>query len=145
MVIPVLQYATVAQLVEQRIRNAQAVGSSPTSSSRLSLDAICVWAQFLFWFLFASRADIFLSTQPKPTEKSRGLFCIPTTGAAITHWLGSQSFGTAYSSYRQDTRDSRKNHSPGVLFCEIHRFLLKFCISTHIKCCIFLVIFPLKQ
>ena len=25
--------ATVAQLVEQRIRNAQAVGSSPTSSS----------------------------------------------------------------------------------------------------------------
>ena len=26
-------YATVAQLVEQRIRNAQAVGSSPTSSS----------------------------------------------------------------------------------------------------------------
>ena len=27
-------YATVAQLVEQRIRNAQAVGSSPTSSSR---------------------------------------------------------------------------------------------------------------
>ncbi len=29
-------YATVAQLVEQRIRNAQAVGSSPTSSSNKS-------------------------------------------------------------------------------------------------------------
>ncbi len=28
------EYATVAQLVEQRIRNAQVVGSSPTSSSR---------------------------------------------------------------------------------------------------------------
>ena len=28
--------ATVAQLVEQRIRNAQAVGSSPTSSSKKS-------------------------------------------------------------------------------------------------------------
>ena len=29
-----LIFATVAQLVEQRIRNAQAVGSSPTSSSK---------------------------------------------------------------------------------------------------------------
>ena len=30
-----LKFATVAQLVEQRIRNAQVVGSSPTSSSIL--------------------------------------------------------------------------------------------------------------
>ena len=31
-------FATVAQLVEQRIRNAQAVGSSPTSSSNFEKD-----------------------------------------------------------------------------------------------------------
>ena len=29
-------FATMAQLVEQRIRNAQAVGSSPTGSSKKS-------------------------------------------------------------------------------------------------------------
>ena len=34
-------YAIVAQLVEQRIRNAQVVGSSPTSSSRKDL-TVCV-------------------------------------------------------------------------------------------------------
>ena len=32
--------ATVAQLVEQRIRNAQAVGSSPTSSSKKHLTPV---------------------------------------------------------------------------------------------------------
>ena len=41
-------YATVAQLVEQRIRNAQAVGSSPTSSSRQSLNAVVRSDSFLF-------------------------------------------------------------------------------------------------
>ena len=35
-------YATVAQSVEQLIRNQQVAGSSPASSSRLSLDAIRV-------------------------------------------------------------------------------------------------------
>ena len=38
--------ATVAQLVEQRIRNAQAVGSSPTSSSK-GRDYLC-----LLFFLY---------------------------------------------------------------------------------------------
>ena len=40
-------YATVAQLVEQRIRNAQAVGSSPTSSSKKDLPEC---RSFLFIF-----------------------------------------------------------------------------------------------
>ena len=40
-------YATVAQLVEQRIRNAQAVGSSPTSSSMKDLlrQVFCFYPQ----------------------------------------------------------------------------------------------------
>ena len=35
--VPVLTNACVAQLVEQRIRNAQVIGSSPITSSKISV------------------------------------------------------------------------------------------------------------
>lgn len=44
-----LKFATVAQLVEQRIRNAQVVGSSPTSSSILKKLAVIKQPVFLLY------------------------------------------------------------------------------------------------
>ncbi len=47
-IIKLLRFATVAQLVEQRIRNAQVVRSSRTSSSRKDPGSMCVsWVFFL--------------------------------------------------------------------------------------------------
>ena len=42
----------MAQLVEQRIRNAQAVGSSPTSSSRASFQEAFIYAVFRAFLVF---------------------------------------------------------------------------------------------
>ncbi len=45
-----IQYAGVAQSVEQRIRNAQVGGSSPFTSSNVPLDLFSARVQWDFYF-----------------------------------------------------------------------------------------------